>query len=103
MFCDLSRRTQCTVRVPRLGMDEMESHKDQRHIVIYRKGVYFKLDAYKTDSDGKEVQVSVPELYTLLQQIVEMAEGISCDFGALFLIEWSKYADNNNSNNTECL
>lgn len=94
-FCDLSRRTQCTVRVPRLGMDEMESHKDQRHIVIYRKGVYFKLDVYKTDSDGKEVQVSIPELYTHLQQIVEMAEGISC----LFVVEICIQI----SNSTECL
>lgn len=56
-------------------MDEIVTYKEQRHIVIYRKGVYYKLDVYKADSDGKVVQVSIPELYTLLQQIVEMADG----------------------------
>ena len=56
-------------------MDDQIIYKDQRHIVIYRKGVYFKLDVYKTDSDGKEVQLSIPELYALLQQVIYLADG----------------------------
>ncbi|XP_053407810.1 carnitine O-palmitoyltransferase 1, liver isoform-like [Mercenaria mercenaria] len=68
------RKTHCTTRIPKVGMDDQETHKDQKHIVIYRKGVYFKLDVYKTDSDGKEVQLTVPEIYVLLQQVLDLAE-----------------------------
>ena len=57
-------------------MDEVRTWKDQKHIIVFRKGVYFKLDAYKTDSVGNEVQVTVPELYAQLQQIMELAEGL---------------------------
>ena len=68
-------RTQSTVRVPRPGMDESVTYKDQDHVVVYRKGAYYKLDVFKQDSDGKRVQITIPELYTLLQQIVDMADG----------------------------
>ena len=65
----------CTVRVPRPGRDEIVTYDNQKHVVVYRKGVYFKLDVFKTDSDGKEVQVTMPELNALLLQILEMADG----------------------------
>ena len=64
-----------TTRIPQKGMDEIRVWKDQKHIIVFRKGVYFKLDVFKEDSDGVEVQVSIPELYAQLLQIVELAEG----------------------------
>ena len=70
------RHTNSTTRIPLKGMDEVRTWKDQKHIIVFRKGVYFKLDAYKTDSVGNEVQVTVPELYAQLQQIMELAEGL---------------------------
>ena len=64
-----------TTRIPKKGMDEVQVWKDQKHIVVFRKGVYYKLDVFKKDSEGFEVQVTIPELYAQLQQIIDMAEG----------------------------
>ncbi|WAR19552.1 CPT1A-like protein [Mya arenaria] len=78
------KKTYCTVRRPKPFMDEIVSYNDQKHVVIYRKGVYFTMDVFKTDSDGKEVQVSVPEIHAQLQRICEMADDSkdTCPIGA---------------------
>lgn len=68
------RHANSTVRIPHIGLDEIVTYQDQKHVVVYRKGVYFRLEVFKTDSDGMEVQVTVPELYAQLQQIVDIAE-----------------------------
>lgn len=89
------RHTNSTTRIPLKGMDEVRTWKDQKHIVVFRKGVYFKLDAYKTDSVGNEVQVSVPELYGQLQQIMELAEDSKeyCPIGAFTTMNRDKWAE----------
>ena len=69
------RHMYSTTRIPRKGLDEVQVWKDQKHIVVFRKGVYYKLDVFKKDSEGFEVQVTIPELYAQLQQIIDMAEG----------------------------
>jgi len=61
-----------TTCVPHVGLEEIVTCQDQKHVVIYRKGVYFKLNVFKKDSD--DVQLSVPEYYAVLQQIVEISE-----------------------------
>ena len=71
----LYRHMYSTTRIPKKEMDDVQVWKGQKHVVVFRKGVYFKLDVYKKDSEGFEVQVTIPELYAQLQQIIEMAEG----------------------------
>jgi len=69
------RKTFSTVRVPKPFMDEIVRYKDQTHIVIWCKGVYFRMEVFRADADGKEVQVTVPEIHAQLQRIVDMAQG----------------------------
>ena len=63
------RHMNCTVRIPRLGRDEIVTYENQKHVVIYRKGVYFKLDVFKTDSTGKEVQITISEINALYKTL----------------------------------
>lgn len=40
-----------------------------------RNGVYFKLDVFAPDSDGKKKLLTVGEIYTTLQLIASQTEG----------------------------
>lgn len=69
-------------RVPGLHTDTLTVASDSRHVVVVRKGVYFRLDVYTTATDGRTLRrCSKQELKNQLLYIVEQTEGekpISC-------------------------
>lgn len=89
------RHMYSTTRIPLKGMDEVRVWKDQKHIIVFRKGVYFKLDVFKIDSDGVEVQITIPELYAQLLHIVELAEDSKdyCPVGVFSGINRDKWTE----------
>lgn len=74
-MCMESYKTQfSTVRVPGKGMDRLETYKDSSHIVIIRRGLYYKLDVKAPDNDGKDQLLTVSEIHHILQKIFAETE-----------------------------
>ncbi|KAL5008627.1 hypothetical protein ScPMuIL_014208 [Solemya velum] len=73
MCMDQYKRIFCTVREPHEDVDKLVTH-NSRHIIIMRRGVYFKLDIYSVDNDGKEMILTVQEIHSILQQIMNLTE-----------------------------
>ncbi|KAK3093524.1 hypothetical protein FSP39_016746 [Pinctada imbricata] len=65
------RRQFCTTRLPGEHIDSLRTYEESKHVVIYRNGVYYKLDMYAPDSDGKDRLLTVTELYDIIKNIME--------------------------------
>lgn len=62
-------------RVPGLDTDTLTVASHSRHVVVVRKGIYFRLDVYTTATDGRTLRrCSKQELKDQLLYIVEQTE-----------------------------
>ncbi|KAK3597338.1 hypothetical protein CHS0354_034580 [Potamilus streckersoni] len=68
------RNLNCTCRIPGIEVDTLKIWKDSKHVIVYRKGVYFKFDGFALDVDGRETALTVAEVYNTLQQIVNISD-----------------------------
>ncbi|XP_021372697.1 carnitine O-palmitoyltransferase 1, liver isoform-like isoform X2 [Mizuhopecten yessoensis] len=64
----------CTSRIPGKHVDELVTFKDSKHIVIMRKGCYYKLSVYAPDNDGKDRLLTPAEILPIIEHILKDAE-----------------------------
>ncbi|XP_048732757.2 carnitine O-palmitoyltransferase 1, liver isoform-like isoform X2 [Ostrea edulis] len=65
-----------TTRIPYDTIDRLMIYEESKHIIIYRNGVYYQLDVFAPDSDGKKKLLTVTELHDILSEIVCQTEEV---------------------------
>lgn len=70
------RRLFSTTRLPYETVDQLVTYEESKHIIVYRNGVYYKVDVFAPDSDGKKKLLTVAELHDALQQIFQWTEDV---------------------------
>lgn len=66
-------------RIPGDQIDHLQTYPESRHIIVIRKGNFYKLDAFAPDSDGKERLLTVTEIHSILEPLIAETETSEAD------------------------
>ncbi|XP_078486895.1 carnitine O-palmitoyltransferase 1, liver isoform [Ciona intestinalis] len=72
--CDRYRYLCATTRIPGETIDEMKTFPNSTHVIVFRKGLMYKLDLKVLDSDGKRTFLTPTEIQGQLKVIMEDAD-----------------------------
>lgn len=86
-----------TCRIPGLEKDTLKRYEPASHVVVIRKGMYFKVEVYAPDNSGQITQLTPYELQQQFQKIWDITEALEDDFEtavaaftAINRTEWAK-------------
>ncbi|ELU12917.1 hypothetical protein CAPTEDRAFT_173961, partial [Capitella teleta] len=63
-----------SVRIPQDNIDTIEEYPNSRHVIVFRKGQYFRLDLYTEEENGCDTLLTRQEIHQQLTKICEMAD-----------------------------
>uniref|UniRef100_H2Z318 Choline/carnitine acyltransferase domain-containing protein n=1 Tax=Ciona savignyi TaxID=51511 RepID=H2Z318_CIOSA len=75
--CDRYRYLCATTRIPGESIDELKRFPNSTHVVVFRKGLMYKVDMKSVDSDGKFTFLTPSEIQGQLEFIMADADRVT--------------------------